>query len=50
VLRARAPQQIILVKTIAKHPDLPINAPVTVRMNYSSFMDALVSRLIGLFQ
>ena len=50
VLRARAPQQIILVKTIAKHPDLPINAPVTVRMNYSSFMDALVSRLIGFFQ
>ncbi len=50
VLREKQPQQIIIVKTIAKQPDLPIHAAVTVRMNYSSWLDALIGRLLGLVQ
>ena len=50
ILRAPVRQQIIWVKTISKNPDLPIHAPVTVRMNYSSALDAFVSRLVGFTQ
>lgn len=50
ILREKQPQQIILVKPIAKQPDLPMNAPVTVRMNYSSWIDALIARLVGIFE
>jgi multidrug resistance efflux pump len=50
ILRDKPQEQAILVRTKTQQPSLPINAPVTVRMNYNGWLDAAVSYIIGRMQ
>jgi len=47
LLREKPQQQVVLVRPMPGQRQLPINAQVTVRMNYSDLLEAMASRLFG---
>lgn len=47
LLRERQQQQVVLVKLFSGQSQLPINAQVTVRMNYNEWLETLARKLFG---
>lgn len=47
LLREREQQQVALVKLVSSQSPLPINAQVTVRMNYSEWLETITRKLFG---
>lgn len=47
VLREKPQQQVVLVKLMSDQVQLPINAQVTVRMNYSEWLEDVMRKLFG---
>jgi len=45
VLREKPQQQVVLVKLVSSEERLPINAQVTVRMNYSDLLETIARKL-----
>lgn len=50
VLREKPQQQVVLVKLMNENVKLPINAQVTVRMNYSGVMEGITRVVFGAVQ
>lgn len=50
VLRERPQQQVVVVKLVSGEVQLPINAQVTVRMNYSEWIETITRWLFGAAQ
>ena len=47
MLREKQQQQVVLVKLLSDQVQLPINAQVIVRMNYSDIVESLTKKLFG---
>jgi len=50
ILREKQQQQVVLVKLQSDQVQLPINAQLTIRMNYSDLIESIIHRLFGASQ